>query len=431
MRKSIERPPSRLVIYAVLVLTMFFFCCKMVEALDDSQNLHGNQTFRWPLDPMDSLTLSGSNDFATYNKKQSNYYHTGIDIRSAIFDPYAEVSAGNWTEYITPVKSAADGEVVGIFSTPDSIFRCGGEEIDSSRTYISPSETVNRGLGNVVIIKHSVGVYTLYGHLDCISPEIGIGDFVRQGTIIGKIGHSGTVRRSNASGPHLHFEVKDVIRANPTPDELLGNPIGGIYWGYTPDLPTGYGYHDPREFIDPFPWQSISPVSVRIVAGDNGYLNVRTGPGQSYSKLTRVKAGQKFVAYQESENGSELWHRIYLPNAKGETSGWIAMKHNDCIGNVCAVHDGAAVQVKITKRSKIRSRPDALSESIKVHDKIYDCYRNIYVWKKDRFVVDEPPRRGTGNTKYYRIYFHDPVNPYAPSDTNSKGWVSADCLSVR
>jgi murein DD-endopeptidase MepM/ murein hydrolase activator NlpD len=64
--------------------------------------------------------------------------------------------------------------------------------------------------GKVVILKH-VGRYsTVYAHHDSL--RVSKGDFVERGDLIGTVGTSG-----NASGPHLHFEV----RRDRTPDDPL------------------------------------------------------------------------------------------------------------------------------------------------------------------------------------------------------------------
>lgn len=56
------------------------------------------------------------------------------------------------------------------------------------------------GYGHVVIVEHN-GLQTLYAHLSEVS--VTQGESVSRSTILGEVGESG-----NASGPHLHFEVK-------------------------------------------------------------------------------------------------------------------------------------------------------------------------------------------------------------------------------
>lgn len=54
--------------------------------------------------------------------------------------------------------------------------------------------------GNYVIIKHTSGYKSLYGHMSQINVKYG--QYVDQGTIIGKVGSTG-----QSTGPHLHFTI--------------------------------------------------------------------------------------------------------------------------------------------------------------------------------------------------------------------------------
>jgi len=55
--------------------------------------------------------------------------------------------------------------------------------------------------GNLVVIDHGTGIFSIYAHLSRI--HVREGDFVRKGQIIGRVGSTG---RSTA--PHLHFGIK-------------------------------------------------------------------------------------------------------------------------------------------------------------------------------------------------------------------------------
>ena len=57
------------------------------------------------------------------------------------------------------------------------------------------------GWGRLVVVRHPDGVRTLYAHLKSIS--VHVGDEVSGGTILGRVGATG-----DATGPHLHFEVR-------------------------------------------------------------------------------------------------------------------------------------------------------------------------------------------------------------------------------
>ena len=78
----------------------------------------------------------------------------------------------------TPIYAAASGEVI-----------------------VSKQSGWNGGYGNYVVIKHSNGTQTLYSHNS--SNAVYVGQYVRQGEVIGYVGQTG-----RATGSHLHFEVR-------------------------------------------------------------------------------------------------------------------------------------------------------------------------------------------------------------------------------
>lgn len=56
--------------------------------------------------------------------------------------------------------------------------------------------------GNVVVLDHGLGVFTLYYHLDDFA-DIQVGDLVKKGSPIGRLGKTGY-----AAGYHLHWELR-------------------------------------------------------------------------------------------------------------------------------------------------------------------------------------------------------------------------------
>ena len=77
----------------------------------------------------------------------------------------------------TPVKATGDGEVV-------HVGRKGG-------------------YGKTVVLKHGALYTTVYAHLSRYASDLGRGDPVHQGQIIGYVGSTGL-----ATGPHLHYEFR-------------------------------------------------------------------------------------------------------------------------------------------------------------------------------------------------------------------------------
>lgn len=102
---------------------------------------------------------------ANYRKSQGLHGYNGVDLVS-------NDGAGAY------VMAAAGGTVI--------VARQGG---------------YNGGYGNYVVIKHSNGTQSLYGHLKSIA--VSVGQSVDQGQLIGYEGNTG-----RSTGTHLHFEIR-------------------------------------------------------------------------------------------------------------------------------------------------------------------------------------------------------------------------------
>lgn len=120
----------------------------------------------WPVDKVRITQYFGRTDFAVKNPQIYNGTgHNGIDLG---------VPTGS------PIRAAADGVIT---DTGDTDIAC-----------------PRASYGRWILVKHQIGLSTLYAHLSVIS--VRPGQEVKRGDIIGYSGNTGY-----STGPHLHFTV--------------------------------------------------------------------------------------------------------------------------------------------------------------------------------------------------------------------------------
>lgn len=119
--------------------------------------------------------------------------------------------------YGADVLAVADGEVVGAADTQKedpAALRQPGETLDAFNQRLGQEQQarmmqgVQVVVGNSVSIKHGDGRVSHYAHLMPGSLVVKVGDRVKRGQKIARVGGSG-----NSTEPHLHFQVTD--GANP------------------------------------------------------------------------------------------------------------------------------------------------------------------------------------------------------------------------
>ncbi len=98
------------------------------------------------------------------------------------------------------------------------------------------------GYGKLIILDHSFGFKTYYGHLNKI--VVKSGQFIKRGDLIGYTGNSGM-----SNGPHLHYEVRFVQRAL--------NPFWFLKWNVA-------SYNSIFEKEKNVPWQSLITATTRL-----------------------------------------------------------------------------------------------------------------------------------------------------------------------
>lgn len=110
-------------------------------------------------------------------------------------------------------RGTISGLHVGSFHPGVDIHNNNGFPIFASRSgtvvYANTDKKPYTGYGNCVVINHGDGYISIYGHMSHMS--VNYGDTVEQGQQIGNVGKTGM-----ATGPHLHFEVRqNSVKINP------------------------------------------------------------------------------------------------------------------------------------------------------------------------------------------------------------------------
>jgi len=105
-----------------------------------------------------------------------------------------ESNVHSFTDYGASILAVADGTIVGIEGSMD----------DQKPGSLPDPKTINIGNvdGNHIVLDLGAGVYAFYAHLQNGSLTVKLGDRVRRGQVLAKLGNTG-----NTSAPHLHFHL--------------------------------------------------------------------------------------------------------------------------------------------------------------------------------------------------------------------------------
>jgi murein DD-endopeptidase MepM/ murein hydrolase activator NlpD len=176
-----------------------------VGGVDRYRDLNGYQnsdlliSFRSRIDEMKNMTLVQAESFKSISERSAEWrreldHFPGISPVSVKF----RLGDGYKFRAIHPVlgtprmHNGQDFEVpygTEVYATGD------GTVIESGRS--------TGGFGNCIVIDHSYGLQTVYGHLSEIRVPKGLN--VKRGDLIGISGSSGL-----SSGPHLHYQVEQL-----------------------------------------------------------------------------------------------------------------------------------------------------------------------------------------------------------------------------
>ena len=146
-------------------------CCNPNVHRDLRLAINGRRIETGETFAVDWALVKGDRNYDGDGKKNEDHYAFGADV-----------------------LAVADGTVVSIQE---------GKPDETPFTFMVPKSMSDYG-GNHVILEIAPSVFALYGHLQLGSLTVKVGDTVKAGAPIAKLGNSGP-----SSGPHLHFGIAD------------------------------------------------------------------------------------------------------------------------------------------------------------------------------------------------------------------------------
>jgi murein DD-endopeptidase MepM/ murein hydrolase activator NlpD len=158
-------------------------------------------------------------------------YRRGEDGRFVLSIPPDSEDVKDYFLFERDVLAVGDGVVVSAGNQWPNRWADNPLNYSEERVVKITQELLEKGmafdhaiLGNYVIIDHQNGEFSLYAHMSEGSLTVDIGDAVKQGQVIGKVGNT-----SNSDFPHLHFQLMD------SPDFQTANGLPVLF----KDVPLG------------------------------------------------------------------------------------------------------------------------------------------------------------------------------------------------
>lgn len=161
--------------------------------------------------------MSGT-EFEETNREQATrksfYWPIGSDEteeRDGVVYADGEPASTTVISYFGERKSPSTGEtenhygidISGIEGNTNVVAVYNGEVISIVDGCTAGDYTCNEGYGNMIILSHSNGDYTVYAHLFSIDSSVTVGAGVKKGQLIGSVGKTG-----NVSDAALHYELR-------------------------------------------------------------------------------------------------------------------------------------------------------------------------------------------------------------------------------
>jgi murein DD-endopeptidase MepM/ murein hydrolase activator NlpD len=132
-----------------------------------------------------------------------NFMRFSLDLNPTndAFEPFRGGGAKNedWFAWNQPLFATGDGTVADAFDgEPDNV-RGGTSYFDPQGVKAKPMKFY----GNYLVIDHGNGEFSLLGHLQKGSLAVKVGDTVKRGQPVARIGSSGS-----SNNPHVHYELR-------------------------------------------------------------------------------------------------------------------------------------------------------------------------------------------------------------------------------
>lgn len=128
------------------------------------------------------------------NAMRYSFDFVPVDASGAMFrGDFADNTS--WFGFGAAIRSIGDGVVVAV------------ENAQPDNRQFDPSQLATNRMvlfGNYVVVDHGHGEFGVYAHAQVGSVVVGVGERVRQGQTIAKVGASGS-----AFFPHLHYQLQD------------------------------------------------------------------------------------------------------------------------------------------------------------------------------------------------------------------------------
>jgi hypothetical protein len=151
----------------------------------DGQRIETSETFA-----IDWARIQNGNAFAGDGKRVDQHYAFGADV-----------------------LAVGDGTIVSV-----------RDDMPEETPFQAPTavHVLEDYAGNHVLLEIAPNVYAAYGHLQPGSLTVKVGDVVKAGAVLGKLGNSG-----NSTAPHLHFGLLD------QPDFAAGRSLPFVFDSFT------------------------------------------------------------------------------------------------------------------------------------------------------------------------------------------------------